>query len=95
MEATISYSHVEIKGSWAFTVNCSGIIDCRRSVGFESGSRTFAPRSPADLSLGDDVEFNRDGVEGAQLSRGRVKYMGHLPGRSGAYVGVQLERECK
>ena len=26
MEATILYSHVGIKGSWAFTVNCSGII---------------------------------------------------------------------
>jgi len=26
MEATILYSHVGIKGSWAYTVNCSGII---------------------------------------------------------------------
>ena len=25
MEATITYSHVGIKGSWIFTVNCSGI----------------------------------------------------------------------
>ena len=25
MEATILYSHVGITGSWAFTVNCSGI----------------------------------------------------------------------
>ena len=24
MDATILYSHVGIKGSWAFTVNCSG-----------------------------------------------------------------------
>ena len=26
MEATILYSHVGIKGSWAFTVNSSGLI---------------------------------------------------------------------
>ena len=27
MEATVLYSHVTIKYSWAFTVNCSGIVN--------------------------------------------------------------------
>ncbi|KAK3096624.1 hypothetical protein FSP39_001816 [Pinctada imbricata] len=55
-----------------------------------TGMRPFAPRSPADISIEDVVKFSR---QGGKLSQGRVKFVGHLPGRSDAYLGVELDKE--
>ena len=54
--------------------------------------RPFAPRSAFDISIGDIVKFQR---QGGKVSKGQVKYVGQLPGKSDMYLGVELERECK
>ncbi|XP_041350917.1 uncharacterized protein LOC121369903 [Gigantopelta aegis] len=54
------------------------------------GLKPFAPRTPADIKTGDVVKFSR---QGGKLSQGTVKYVGHLPGRSDAYLGVELHKE--
>ncbi|KAL8603408.1 hypothetical protein ACOMHN_004259 [Nucella lapillus] len=54
------------------------------------GLRPFAPRSPADLRSDDVVKFSR---QGGKLSQGTVKFVGHLPGRSDVYLGVELYKE--
>ncbi|CAK8672077.1 unnamed protein product [Clavelina lepadiformis] len=50
--------------------------------------RAFAPRSPADLMLGYCIKFTRPG---GKLSRGTVRYIGHLPTRDEIFVGVELD----
>lgn len=55
-----------------------------------AGLKPFAPRSPNDIQLGDVVKFSR---QGGKISRGCVKYVGHLPGRGDIYLGVELERD--
>ncbi|XP_062906963.1 uncharacterized protein LOC134348073 isoform X2 [Mobula hypostoma] len=50
--------------------------------------RPFAPRSIADLSIGHLVKFSRPA---GKIGKGVIKYLGHLPGRQEAYIGVELE----
>ncbi|KAK0047471.1 centrosome-associated protein 350-like isoform X1 [Biomphalaria pfeifferi] len=54
------------------------------------GLRPFAPRSIADIRNEDVVKFSR---VGGKLTQGVVKYVGHLPGRSEAYLGVELDKD--
>ena len=54
------------------------------------GLRPFAPRSPGDVRIDDVVKFSR---QGGKLSQGTVKFVGHLPGRSDVYLGVELYKE--
>ena len=54
--------------------------------------RAFAPRSPADLKLGYCIKFTRPG---GRLSRGTVKYIGHLPTRNEIFIGVELDGHGK
>lgn len=55
-----------------------------------TGMKPFSPRSPGDINLEDVVKFSR---AGGKLSQGAVKFVGHLPGRSDAYLGVELDKE--
>ena len=57
---------------------------------FTQGLRPFAPRSPGDVRPNDVVKFSR---QGGKLSQGTVKFVGHLPGRSDVYLGVELYKE--
>ncbi|XP_072270291.1 CAP-Gly domain-containing linker protein 1-like [Pyxicephalus adspersus] len=50
--------------------------------------RPFAPKSAADLKIGDLVKFSRPG---GKISKGTVLYKGPLPGREEVYLGVELE----
>ncbi|XP_059824150.1 uncharacterized protein LOC132393204 isoform X3 [Hypanus sabinus] len=50
--------------------------------------RPFAPRSIADLKIGHLVKFSRPA---GKIGKGVIKYLGHLPGRQEAYMGVELE----
>lgn len=50
--------------------------------------RPFAPKSSADLKLGDLVKFSHPG---GKISKGTVQYRGPLPGREEVYLGVELE----
>ncbi|XP_076467373.1 uncharacterized protein LOC143298360 isoform X2 [Babylonia areolata] len=54
------------------------------------GLRPFAPRSPGDVRAEDIVKFSR---QGGKISQGMVKFVGHLPGRSDVYLGVELYKE--
>ncbi|XP_046327209.2 uncharacterized protein LOC124111503 isoform X3 [Haliotis rufescens] len=60
------------------------------SSSLTQGMRPFAPRSPGDMKLDDVVKFSR---QGGKLSQGMVKFIGHLPGRSDVYLGVELDKE--
>ena len=57
-----------------------------------ANKRPFCPRNAADLHLDDLVKFSR---QGGKISRGYVKYIGHLPGKHDTYLGVELEHESK
>ena len=65
---------------------------CRR-FDVDGGDYAFVPSSPADLSIGDRVKVSRHG--GSATSHAFVKYVGHLPGKVGPYVGLELENEGK
>nr|XP_033806434.1 uncharacterized protein LOC117363173 isoform X2 [Geotrypetes seraphini] len=77
---------------------CPGHSDARNDLvcysatekpsGLVLPKRPFAPRSVADLKLGNVVKFSRPA---GKISKGRVKYVGHLFGREDVYVGVELE----
>ncbi|ESO84963.1 hypothetical protein LOTGIDRAFT_236014 [Lottia gigantea] len=54
------------------------------------GMRPFAPSSPSELQTNDIVKFSR---QGGKLSIGSVRFIGHLPGRNGVYLGVELNKE--
>ncbi|XP_046553902.1 uncharacterized protein LOC124263354 isoform X3 [Haliotis rubra] len=60
------------------------------SSSLTQGMRPFAPRTPGDMKLDDVVKFSR---QGGKLSQGMVKFIGHLPGRSDVYLGVELDKE--
>lgn len=42
------------------------------------------------MRIDDVVKFSR---QGGKLSQGTVKFVGHLPGRSDVYLGVELYKE--
>ncbi|XP_067401400.1 uncharacterized protein [Emydura macquarii macquarii] len=50
--------------------------------------RPFAPRSVADLKVGNLVKFSHPA---GKISKGTIKYLGHLVGREDMYLGVELE----
>ncbi|XP_043361200.1 uncharacterized protein LOC119842359 isoform X2 [Dermochelys coriacea] len=50
--------------------------------------RPFAPRSVTDLTVGNVVKFSRPA---GKISKGTIKYLGHLLGREDIYLGVELE----
>ncbi|KAM4795928.1 uncharacterized protein WCC33_001028 [Rhinophrynus dorsalis] len=50
--------------------------------------RPFAPKNIVDLKVGDLVKFSRP--EG-KISKGTIRYIGHLHGRKEMYLGVELE----
>ncbi|KAL5010648.1 hypothetical protein ScPMuIL_012953 [Solemya velum] len=54
------------------------------------GMKPFAPRTPGDIEISDVVKFSR---QGGKLSQGMVKFIGHLPGRSDIYLGVELDKD--
>ena len=57
-----------------------------------TGRRPFAPRSPADLALGDIAKFTKpDG----RICRGVVKFVGHLHDKNETYIGLELEYQGK
>ena len=65
----------------------------RKDMSFSaSGRRAFSPNTPADINLGNIVKFSR---QGGRISRGVVRYLGHLPGKNDTYLGVELEQESK
>ncbi|XP_067946112.1 dynactin subunit 1-like isoform X2 [Watersipora subatra] len=54
------------------------------------GRRPFAPRSPADLTIGDIAKFTKpDG----RICRGTVKFIGHLHDKNETYIGLELEHQ--
>lgn len=59
-------------------------------INLTTGMRPFAPRTPGDINIEDVVKFSR---QGGKLSQGKVKFVGHLPGRSDVYLGVELDKE--
>ncbi|XP_029458953.1 myosin-11-like isoform X3 [Rhinatrema bivittatum] len=67
-------------------------LTCHSVVEILSGStlprRPFAPRSVADLKIGNLVKFSRPA---GKISKGLIKYLGHLFGREDVYVGIELE----
>ena len=53
-----------------------------------SGKRAYRPNVPGDLNVGDVVKFRRPA---GRIQVGQVRYIGHLPGRSETFVGVETE----
>jgi len=53
-----------------------------------SDKRAYRPRVPGDLNIGDVVKFRRPG---GRIEVGLVHYIGHLPGKSDPFVGVETE----
>ena len=54
------------------------------------GKVPFAPRNAVDVKSGNIVKFCR---QGGKISRGIVRYVGHLPGKNDMYLGVELDHE--
>nr|XP_014343284.1 PREDICTED: uncharacterized protein LOC106703278 [Latimeria chalumnae] len=50
--------------------------------------RPFAPKDIADLKVGNLVKFSRPA---GKISKGTIKYLGHMAGRQDVYLGVELE----
>lgn len=50
-------------------------------------TKPFAPRSSSDIKLGMEVLVTRSR---GQIARGKVKYVGPLPGRHETYIGIEL-----
>lgn len=57
-----------------------------------SPRRPYAPSSINDIRLNDMIKFSRPG---GKISKGVVKYIGTLPGKSDQYLGLELEDEGK
>jgi len=53
-----------------------------------SNKRAYRPRVAGDLNIGDVIKFRR---LGGHTGVGQVHYIGHLPGKSEPFVGVELE----
>lgn len=67
--------------------NKHGLVPAR-SLLSTAGRRPFAPRSPADLAMGDIAKFTKpDG----RICRGTVKFVGHLHDKNETYIGLELE----
>lgn len=67
-------------------------ITAARNSLMTAGRRPFAPRSPADVALGDIAKFARpDG----RICRGTVKFIGHLHDKNETYLGLELEYQGK
>lgn len=62
----------------------------RKSQLSTAGKRPFAPRHASDIKAGDIVKFSR---QNGKISKGLVKFVGHLPGRNDIYLGLELENE--
>lgn len=57
-----------------------------------TGRRPFAPRTPADIAVGDIAKFTRpDG----RICRGVVKFIGHLHDKNETFLGLELEFQGK
>jgi len=52
-----------------------------------SAKRAYVPRRPGDLNIGDVVKYRRSG----RIQVGHVRYVGHLPGKSEPFVGLETE----
>ena len=50
-------------------------------------TKPFAPKSSSDIQLGMEVLVTRSR---GQIGRGKVKYVGPLPGRQDIYIGIEL-----
>jgi hypothetical protein len=61
-------------------------VDCF----LRSPRRPYAPSSITDIRLNDLIKFSRPG---GKISKGIVKYVGTLPGKSDQYLGLELEDE--
>lgn len=46
-----------------------------------------------DLNIGDVVKFRRPAR--GRIEVGQIRYVGHLPGKSDAFVGVELEHSSE
>jgi hypothetical protein len=57
-----------------------------------SPKRPYAPLSISDIRLNDIIKFSRPG---SKVSKGTVKYIGLLPGKTDQYLGLELEDEGK
>ena len=57
-----------------------------------SGKRAYRPRAAGDLNVGDVVKLRRPG---GRFDVARVHYIGHLPGKSEPFIGVQLQHASK
>ena len=53
-----------------------------------SAKRAYRPHVPGDLNTGDVVKFRRPG---GRIEVGQVHYVGHLPGKSQAFVGLETQ----
>lgn len=67
----------------------SPLMSRRFDLNYANDDTVFMPSSPAELSIGDRVKVSRNGG----TSHGRVRYIGHLPGKVGPYLGLELENE--
>lgn len=53
-----------------------------------SGKRAYKPHTAGDLNIGDVVKVRR---AGGRIEVAQVYYIGHLPGKSEPFIGVELE----
>ncbi|XP_042313179.1 uncharacterized protein LOC121925282 isoform X3 [Sceloporus undulatus] len=75
-----SFSHVD-----AYSKYSTNRVHMDRST---LSRRPFAPRSIADLKVGNLVKFSQPA---GKISKGTVKYLGPLFGREEDYLGIELE----
>lgn len=77
----------------SMNIYCVLFDDRRENINssLPNAKRPFAPRSPTEVNVGDVVKFLR---QGGKISKGHVKYVGRLPGKNDAYLGVELQHEC-
>ncbi|XP_053881685.1 uncharacterized protein LOC128835846 [Malaclemys terrapin pileata] len=79
----------DVTGSLSATDTCSKSATSRTPVGkVVLPRRPFAPRNVTDLKVGNLVKFSRPA---GKISKGTIKYLGHLLGREDVYLGVELE----
>nr|XP_042715024.1 uncharacterized protein LOC101945954 isoform X3 [Chrysemys picta bellii] len=79
----------DVTGSLSATDTCSKSATSRTPVGKVVLPRLpFAPRNVTDLKVGNLVKFSRPA---GKISKGTIKYLGHLLGREDVYLGVELE----
>ncbi|CAF1448141.1 unnamed protein product [Rotaria sp. Silwood1] len=64
----------------------------RKHIEIPVPRRPFAPSSINDIHINDLIKFTRPG---GKISKGMVKYLGSLPGKTDQYIGLELENEGK